>query len=198
MQRRVIRGKRVRTTTSDKAAPCLLDRVNRQFHAPAPNKLWVSGFTDLAAWARFAYVGLRDRSLRPYIVGWLCSRIAHASFVLDTVEQAMHDRRPVHRGGLVHQSDRGSQYVSARYIERLAEPALSRRWAASGSATTMPWQREHQRPPRGRSDPPEWPWWTIEAVEFATLEWSTCSITADCSNPSTICRQPKLRQTTPH
>jgi putative transposase len=120
----VILGKPVRTTISDKAAPCPLDHVNRQFHAPAPNRLWVSDFTYVATWAGFAYVAFVIDVYARYIVGWRVSRTAHASFVLDALEQAIHDRRPIHRGGLIHHSDRGSQYVSIKYTERLAEAAI--------------------------------------------------------------------------
>ena len=120
----VIRGKPVRTTISDKSAPCPLDQVNRQFHAPAPNMLWVSDFTYVATWAGFVYVAFVIDVYARYIVGWRVSRTAHASFVLDALEQAIHDRRPVHRGGLVHHSDRGSQYVSIKYTERLAEAGI--------------------------------------------------------------------------
>ncbi|MBB3862349.1 transposase InsO family protein [Novosphingobium hassiacum] len=120
----VIRGKPVRTTISDKAAPCPLDRVNRQFHAPAPNRLWVSDFTYVSTWGGFVYVAFVIDVYARYIVGWRVSRTAHASFVLDALEQAMHDRRPVHRGGLIHHSDRGSQYVSIKYTERLAEAGI--------------------------------------------------------------------------
>lgn len=105
----VIRGKPVKTTVSDKAAPCPLDQVNRQFHAPAPNMLWVSDFTYVATWAGFVYVAFVIDVYARYIVGWRVSRTAHAGFVLDALEQAIHDRRPAHRGGLIHHSDRGSQ-----------------------------------------------------------------------------------------
>jgi transposase InsO family protein len=120
----VIRGKPVRTTMSDKAAPCPLDQVNRQFHAPAPNMLWVSDFTYVATWSGFVYVAFVIDVYARYIVGWRVSRTAHASFALDALEQAIHDRRPVHRGGLIHHSDRGSQYVSIKYTERLAEAGI--------------------------------------------------------------------------
>lgn len=120
----VIRGKPVRTTISDRAAPCPLDRVNRQFRAPAPNRLWVSDFTYVATWAGFVYVAFVIDTYARRIVGWRDSRTTHASFVLDALEQALHDRRPVHRGGLVHHSDRGSQYVSIKYTERLAEAGI--------------------------------------------------------------------------
>jgi transposase InsO family protein len=116
----VIRGKPVKTTVQDKAAPCPLDRVNRQFHAPAPNRLWLSDFTYVSSWSGFVYVAFVIDAYARRIVGWRASRTAHASFVLDALEQALHDRRPVHRGGLVHHSDRGSQYVSIKYTERLA------------------------------------------------------------------------------
>ena len=105
----VIRGKPIRTTVSDKAAPCPLDKVNRQFHAPAPNRLWVSDFIYVATWAGFVYVAFVIDAYARRIVGWRVSRTAHAGFVLDALEQALHARRPVHRGGLIHHSDRGSQ-----------------------------------------------------------------------------------------
>jgi len=117
----VIRGKPVRTTISDKAAPCPLDHVNRQFHAPAPNRLWVSYFTHVATWSSFVYVAFVIDVYARRIVGWRASRTAHAGFVLDGLEQAIHARRPGHQSGLVHHSDRGSQYLSIKYTERLAE-----------------------------------------------------------------------------
>jgi transposase InsO family protein len=105
----VIRGKPVRTTISDTAAPCPLDHVNRQFKAAHPNALWLSDFTYVATWAGFVYVAFVIDAYARRIVGWRVSRTAHAGFVLDALEQALHDRRPLHRGGLVHHSDRGSQ-----------------------------------------------------------------------------------------
>ena len=120
----VIRGKPVRTTISDKAAPCPLDHVNRQFQAPRPNVLWVSDFTYVATWRGFVYVAFVIDAYARRIVGWRVSRTAHAGFVLDALEQALHDRRPVHHGGLVHHSDRGSQYLSIKYTERLAEAEI--------------------------------------------------------------------------
>jgi transposase InsO family protein len=113
----VIRGKPVCTTISDKSAPCPLDRVNRQFRAPRPNVLWVSDFTYVATWTGFVYVAFVIDAYARRIVGWRVSRTAHAGFVLDALEQALHDRRPVHRGGLVHHSDRGIQHPSVYVIE---------------------------------------------------------------------------------
>lgn len=117
----VIRGKPVRTTVSDKAVPCPLDRVNRQCQAPRPNALWVSDFTYVSTWPGFVYVAFVIDAYARRIVGWRPSRTTHASFVLDALEQTLHDRRPAQGAVLVHHSDRGIQYLSIKYTERLAE-----------------------------------------------------------------------------
>ena len=96
------RGKPLRTTISDKAAPCPLDRVNRQFHASAPDRLWLADFTYVATWTGFVYVAFVIDAYARRIVGWRASRTAHADFVLDALEQALHDRRPASLSGLVH------------------------------------------------------------------------------------------------
>ena len=114
----------------------------RQFHAPEPNMQWLSDFTYVATWARFVYVAFVIDTDARRIVGWRASRTAHASFVLDAPEQALHGHGPVQRVGLVHHSDRGSQYGSIRYTERLAEAGSSHRSAASAAATTTPWRRQ--------------------------------------------------------
>jgi putative transposase len=167
----VIRGKPVRTTISDKAAPCPLDHVNRQFHAPAPNRLWVSDFTYVATWTGFAYVAFVIDVYARYIVGWRVSRTAHASFVLDALEQAIHDRRPVHRGGLVHHSDRGSQYVSIRYTERLAEAGIEPSVGSVGDSYDNALAESINGLYKAEVIHRRGPWRNIESVEFATLEW---------------------------
>jgi putative transposase len=86
--RRIVRGKSVRTTISDKAAPCPLDRVNREFRVPAPNRLWVSDFTYVASWAGFVYVAFVIDAYARRIVGWRVSRSMEAGFVLDALDQA--------------------------------------------------------------------------------------------------------------
>jgi len=120
----VIRGKPLRTTISNRAAPCPLDHVNRQFKVLWPNELWVSDFPNVSIWTGFVYVAFVIDTDARRVVGWRVSRTAHAGFVLDALAQALHERRLLHRGGLVHQSDRGSQYVSIRYTERLAEAGI--------------------------------------------------------------------------
>ena len=167
----VIRGKPVRTTISNKAAPCPLDRVNRQFHAPAPNRLWVSDFTYVSTWAGFVYVAFVIDVYARYIVGWRVSRTAHASFVLDALEQALHDRRPVHRGGLVHHSDRGSQYVSIKYTERLAEAGIEPSVGSVGDSYDNALAETINGLYKAEVIHRRGPWRSFEAVEFATLEW---------------------------
>jgi len=122
--RGAVPGKPVRTTISDKAAPCPQDKVNRQFHADRPNALWVADFTYVATWSGFVYVAFVVDGFARRIVGWRVSRSAPAGFVLDALEQALHERRPVHGGGLVHHSDRGSQYLSIKYTERLKDAGV--------------------------------------------------------------------------
>jgi transposase InsO family protein len=119
--RGVIRGKTVRTTVSDPNAPCPLDHVKRQFKADRPNALWVSDFTYVSTWQGFVYVAFVIDVFARRIVGWRASSSARTDFVLDALEQALYARRPVGPDRLVHHSDRGVQYVSIRYTERLAE-----------------------------------------------------------------------------
>ncbi|RWA78798.1 IS3 family transposase [Mesorhizobium sp.] len=167
----IIRGKPTRTTVSDKAAPCPLDHVNRQFHAPAPNMLWVSDFTYVATWTGFVYVAFVIDTYARRIVGWRVSRTAHASFVLDALEQALHDRRPIHRGGLVHHSDRGSQYVSIRYTERLAEAGVEPSVGSVGDSYDNALAETINGLYKAEVIHRRGPWRSFEAVEFATLEW---------------------------
>ncbi len=167
----VIRGKPVRTTMSDKAAPCPLDHVNRRFYAPAPNMLWVSDFTYVATWAGFVYVAFVIDTYARRIVGWRASRTAHAGFVLDALEQALHDRRPVHRGGLVHHSDRGSQYVSIKYTERLAEAGIEPSVGSVGDSYDNALAETINGLYKAEVIHRRGPWRSFEAVEYATLEW---------------------------
>jgi len=167
----VLRGKPVRTTISDKAAPCPLDHVNRQFHAPAPNVLWLSDFTYVATWSGFVYVAFVIDAFARRIVGWRVSRTAHASFVLDALEQALHQRRPIHRGGPVHHSDRGSQYVSIKYTERLVEAGIEPSVGSVGDSYDNALAETINGLYKAEVIHRRGPWRSVEAVEFATLEW---------------------------
>ena len=160
----------MKTTISDKAIPCPLDKVNRQFAADRPNKLWVSDFTYVATWSGFVYVAFVIDVYARRIVGWRASRTASAGFVLDALEQALHARRPVD-GGLVHHSDRGVQYVSIKYSERLAEAGIEPSVGSVGDSydnalaeTVIGLFKTEVIHRRG-------PWRSLEAVEYATLEW---------------------------
>jgi len=165
-----VRGREVRTTIADKATPCPTDKVNRQFRAPQPNVLWVSDFTCVATWRGFVYAAFIIDVFARRIVGWRVSRTAHAGFVLDALEQALHDRRPA-RGGLTHHSDKGSQYVSIRYTERLLEAGIEPSVGSVGDSydnalaeTVIGLFKTEVIRRRG-------PWRSLEAVEYATLEW---------------------------
>ncbi len=167
--RGAVRGKETRTTIPDTTSPCPADKVNRQFWAPHPNALWVSDFTYVATWQGFVYVAFVIDAYARRIVGWRVSRTAEASFVLDALEQAIHARRPGH--GLIHHSDRGAQYLSIRYTERLGEAGIAPSVGSVGDSydnalaeTVIGLFKTEVIRRRG-------PWRTIEPVEFATLEW---------------------------
>ncbi len=166
--RGVVRGKVVKTTTGDKAQPCPLDRVNRQSHAERPNALWVSDFTYVSTWQGMVYVAFVIDVYARRIVGWKASSSMTTDFVLDALEQAVHAR---HRDGeLIHHCDRGSQYVSIRYSERLAEAGIEPSVGSVGDsydnalAETINglYKAEviHRKSWRNR-----------EQVELATLDW---------------------------
>ncbi len=167
----VIRGKPIRTTVQDKAAPCPRDHVNRVFHAPAPNRLWLSDFTCVSAWSGFVYVAFVIDAYARRIVGWRVSRTAHAGFVLDALEQALHERWPVHRGGLVHHSDRGSQHVSIRYTERLAEAGVEPSIGSVGDSYDNALAETINGLYKAEVIHRRGPWRSFEAVECATLTW---------------------------
>jgi putative transposase len=167
----VVRGKTVRTTISNAAVPCPLDRVNRQFKAPRPNVLWVSDFTYVATWAGFVYVAFVIDAFARRIVGWRVSRTAHAGFVLDALEQALHERRPVRGGGLVHHSDRGVQYLSIKYTERLAEAGIEPSVGSIGDSYDNALAETINGLYKAEVIHRRGPWRSFEAVEFATLEW---------------------------
>lgn len=166
----VIRGKKPRTTIPDKALPCPLDRVNRQFHAPAPNVLWVSDFTYVATWQGFVYVAFVIDVFARRIVGWRASRTANAGFVLDALEQAILQRRPA-QDQLVHHSDRGSQYLSIKYTERLAEAKIAPSVGSVGDSYDNALAETINGLFKAEVIHRRGPWRSFEAVEYATLEW---------------------------
>ena len=166
-----IRGKPVKTTVSNPAAPCPRDKVNRQFRASRPNALWVSDFTYVATWQGFVYVAFVIDVFARRIVGWRVSKHARADFVLDALEQALHERRPVARGGLIHHSDRGVQYVSIRYTERLPEAGIELSVGRVGDSYDNALAETINGLFKAEVIHRRGPWRSAEAVEFATFEW---------------------------
>jgi transposase InsO family protein len=167
----VVRGKTVRTTIPDPGAVCPLDRVNCQFKAAHPNRLWVADFPDVGTWGGFIDAAFVVDVFARRIVGWRVSRSIRADFVLAALEEALHERRPFAGGGLVCHSDRGSQYVSVRYTERLTEADIEPSVGSVGDSydhalaeTIIGLVKTEVIHRRG-------PWRSLKAVEFATLEW---------------------------
>jgi transposase InsO family protein len=119
-----VRGRKSRTTIPDAAAERPLDLVTREFSVDRPNRLWVADLTYVATWRGFAYVAFVIDAYARRIVGWRVSSSLRTDLALDALEQAIHDRSGAGTDGLVHHSDRGCQYVSIRYTERLAEVGI--------------------------------------------------------------------------
>jgi putative transposase len=159
----VRRGKSVRTTVPDAKAACPRDRVNRQFKADRPNQLWVA--------EGFVYVAFVIDVFARRIVGWRVSSSMQTDFVLDALEQALYARRRERDGELVHHSDRGSQYVSIRYSERLAQAGIEPSVGSTGDSYDNALAETINGLNKAEIIHRRGPWKTREAVELATLEW---------------------------
>ena len=171
--RGVMRGKSVRTTVSDAKTPCPQDRVHRQFTADRPNRLWVSDFTYVSTWAGFVYVAFVIDVFARRIVGWRVSRSMRTDFVLDALEQALYARQPERDASLIHHSDRGSQYVSIRYTERLAEAGIEPSVGSKGDSYDNALAETINGLYKAELIHRRAPWKTVESLELATLEWVT-------------------------
>jgi putative transposase len=167
----VRRGKVVRTTVPDRSVPCPLDRVNRQFKADRPNQLWVSDFTYVSTWQGWLYVAFVIDVYARRIVGWRVSSTMRTDFVLDALEQALYDRQPESSDSLVHHSDRGSQYVSIRYTERLAEAGIAPSVGSRGDSYDNALAETINGLYKAELIHRRAPWKTKESVELATLQW---------------------------
>ena len=168
--RGVGRGKVVRTTIGDNKAPCPADRVNRQFRAERPNQLWVSDFTYVSTWQGWLYVAFVVDVFARRIVGWRVSSSMRTDFVLDALEQALYARQP-ERDALICHSDRGSQYVSIRYTERLAEAGIEPSVGSKGDSYDNALAETINGLYKAELIHRRAPWKTREALELATLEW---------------------------
>lgn len=171
--RGIRRGKGVRTTIPDTSAQQPQDRVNRQFKADRPNQLWVSDFTYVSTWAGFVYVAFVIDVFARRIVGWRVSRSMRTDFVLDALEQALYARQPERDNSLIHHSDRGSQYVSIRYTERLAEAGIEPSVGSKGDSYDNALAETINGLYKAALIHRRGPWKTVESLEVATLEWVT-------------------------
>jgi transposase InsO family protein len=166
----VRRGKARRTTTPDETAARPADLVDRDFAAQRPNQLWVADLTYVATWSGFVYVAFVIDAFSRFLVGWQASRSLRTDLALDALEMAIW-RRQTQLEGLVHHSDRGSQYLSVRYTERLAEAGVVTSVGSRGDSydnalaeTIIGLYKTELVRRRG-------PWRGIDDLEYATLEW---------------------------
>ncbi len=167
--RGAIRGRTYKTTVADDAADRPADLVQRDFSADRPNQLWVADLTYVATWTGFVYVAFITDVFSRKIVGWRVSNSLRSDLALDALEQALHARPDISR--LVHHSDRGVQYLSIRYTERLAEAGIEPSVGTVGDSydnalaeTIIGLYKTEVIRRNG-------PWRNLEEVEFATLEW---------------------------
>ena len=165
----VVRGRRVRTTIPDAVAARPLDLVQRNFTATRPNQLWVSDFTYVATWSGFVYVAFVTDAFSRRIVGWRASTSMRSDLALDALEQALYDRDT--EAGLIHHSDRGSQYLAIRYTDRLAEAGIEPSVGSRGDAYDNALAETINGLYKAEVIYHEGPWKGLEDVEFATLEW---------------------------
>jgi len=165
----VRRGRRCRTTISDAAAERPADLVQRQFVAERPNQLWVADITYVATWSGFAYVAFVTDVFARCIVGWRVARSMRTDLVLDALEQAVWARGG--GKGVIHHSDRGSQYLSIRYTERLAEGGLESSVGSRGDSYDNALAETINGLYKAELIHRRAPWRTVDEVEYATLEW---------------------------
>jgi putative transposase len=166
-----VRGRRFKTTVADEMADRPLDLVERDFQASRPNELWVSDLTYVATWRGFVYVAFVIDVYARRIVGWRVSSSLRSDLALDALEQAISERQDDAAEALVHHSDRGVQYLSIRYTERLAEAGIEPSVGSRGDSydnalaeSVIGLFKTEVIRRRG-------PWRSLEDVEFATLEW---------------------------
>jgi putative transposase len=168
--RGTVRGKARRTTTPDRGGPRPADLVERNFSAQRPNQLWVADLTYVATWSGFVYVALVVDAFSRFLVGWQAARSLRTDLALDALEMAIWQRRGGLEG-LVHHSDRGSQYLAIRYTERLAEAGAVSSVGSRGDSydnalaeTIIGLYKTELIRRRG-------PWKGLDDLEYATLEW---------------------------
>ena len=167
--RGVVRGKGYKTTVPDLDAPRPADLVEREFTASAPNELWVADITYVATWHGLVYVAFVIDVYSRMIVGWRALNTLKTDLVLDALEQALYARTGTE--GLVHHSDRGSQYLSIRYTERLAEAGIESSVGSVGDSYDNAMAESIIGLFKTESIWPKGPWKNLDEVEYATLDW---------------------------
>ncbi|WP_390625059.1 IS3 family transposase [Paracoccus everestensis] len=167
----VVRGKKVITTHPDAAQPCPDDKVNRTFAADMPNQLWVSDFTYVSSWQGMVYVAFVIDVFARKIVGWRVSSSMTTGFVLDALNQAICQRTPSETDKLIHHSDRGSQYLSIRYTERLAEAGIDTSVGSVGDSYDNALAESIIGLFKTEVIKFLGPWKSVGPVEWETLKW---------------------------
>jgi len=167
--RGTVRGKPCRTTVPDEAAARPADLVNRQFTAERPDQLWVADITYVAAWTGFIYVAFVIDVFSRRIVGWRVASSMKTDLVLDALEQALWARHAP--TGVIHHSDRGSQYLSIRYTERLAQAGIESSVGSRGDSYDNALAETINGLYKTEVIHRRGPWRNRDAVEYATLEW---------------------------
>lgn len=168
--RGAVRGRAFKVTTvANDALPRPLDRVGRRFEAERPNQLWVADITYVATWSGFVYVAFVIDVFSRYIVGWRVSSSLRSDLALDALEQALWARQP--GDGLVHHSDRGVQYLSIRYTERLTEAGVEASVGSKGDSYDNALAEAINSLFKAEVIYRQGPWKNREAVELATLAW---------------------------
>jgi transposase InsO family protein len=165
----VVRGRKHKTTIADETAPRPLDLVQRNFTAERPNQLWVADLTYVATWRGFVYVAFITDVFSRKIVGWRVSNSLRSDLALDALEQALHARPDLR--GLVHHSDRGVQYLSIRYTERLDEMRIAPSVGSVGDSYDNALAETINGLYKAEVIRRNGPWRNLEEVEFATLQW---------------------------
>lgn len=169
--RGVVRGKKVVTTNPDTSHACPDDKVNRQFFADCPNQLWVSDFTYVSTWSGTVYVAFVIDVFARRIVGWRASTSMKTQFVLDALEQAIWQRKTPDNKSLVHHSDRGSQYLSIKYTERLADADIDLSVGSVGDAYDNALAECVIGLFKTEVINQIGPWKSVRDVEWETLKW---------------------------
>ena len=167
--RGAVHGKTIRTTIPDTSASRPPDLVKRDFTATRPNELWVADFTYVATWRGFVYVAFVIDVFSRMIVGWRASNSPRTDLVLDALEQALFSRSDTH--GVVHHSDRGSQYLSIRYTEQLAEAGMERSVGSIGDSYDNALAEAVNGLYKKEVIRRKGPWHNLDHVEFETLTW---------------------------